>query len=72
MTHYQNNFSLEDIQTWSSSMDEETMRMAWKMGVAQKYADTTSEFFMCMMPFNEMAIEWTSAEDMAAMMMMNK
>ena len=59
-----------DIQIWSSSDDPDTMRMAWKMGVAEKYADTTSEFFMCMMPFNEMAIEWPVTD--AAMAAMNE
>lgn len=62
---------LEDVQMWSSG-DAETMRMAWKMGVAQKYADQTSGFFMCMMPFNDMAIEWMSAEDMAALSTMSE
>ena len=54
---------------WSSSSDPETVRMAWNEGVEGKYADTTSEFFMCMMPFNEMAIDWKSMamEDMEAM-----
>jgi len=61
---------LGDIQIWSSSDDPDTMRMAWKMGVAEKYADTTSEFFMCMMPFNEMAIEWPVTD--AAMAAMNE
>ena len=54
---------------WSSSSDPETMRMAWKAGLAAKYADQKSEFFMCMMPFNEMAIDWESMamEDMEDM-----
>ena len=53
---------------WSSSTDPETMRNAWHMGLAEKYSDTTSEFFMCMMPFNEMAIDWKSmAMDAEAM-----
>jgi len=51
---------LEDIQMWSSSTDPETVRNAWHMGLAEKYADMTSDFFMCMMPFNEMAIDWKS------------
>ena len=51
---------MDDIQTWSSSADPDAVRMAWNMGVEQKYADQTGEFFMCMMPFNEMAIDWKS------------
>ena len=34
--------------------------MAWNMGVAEKYEDQTGKFLMCMMPFNEMAIDWKS------------
>ena len=45
---------------WSSSTDPETVRNAWHMGLAEKYADMSSDFFMCMMPFNEMAIDWKS------------
>ena len=45
---------------WSSSSDPETMRQAWNEGVEGKYADTTSEFFMCMMPYNAMAVDWKS------------
>jgi len=51
---------LEDIQNWSSSADPDAVRMAWNMGVAEKYADQTGQFFMCMMPFNEFAIDWKS------------
>jgi len=52
---------LDEIQMWSSSGDEETIRTAWKVGLAEKYEDMSSDFFMCMMPFNEMAVDWMSA-----------
>ena len=51
---------MEDIQNWSTSADPDAVRMAWNMGVAEKYADQTGQFFMCMMPFNEYAIDWKS------------
>jgi len=52
--------STEEVMMMSTSDDEEEFRAAWKAGIEAKYMDTSSEFFMCMMPFNEMAVDWTS------------
>ena len=58
---------MEDIQAWSSSDNLDEVRNAWNQGVALKYMDTSSEFSMCMMPFNDMAVEWDSAKNMTSM-----
>jgi len=62
-----NCLDMEDIQAWSSSDNLDEVRNAWNQGVALKYMDTSSEFFMCMMPFNDMAVEWDSAKNMTSM-----
>merc|ERR1711962_604530 len=58
----------QDVMMWSSSDNEDEVRQAWAQGIALKYSDTSSEFFMCMMPFNEMAVEWKSHSDMMSEM----
>jgi len=49
---------LEDIQMWMMPEDRESLKAAWEAGLMAKYMEP--DFSMCMMPFNEMAIDWMS------------